>query len=138
MNHDPMMPPQVERALREYRALLSAHGITWGEPPLGYVRMMPFLRFPQEADRMSITPDLDAEFRDTLDGEVPRGLVALRLTMDGHRLKHRLEHGPARPLLSPGPVPVILLVDSALPHPVEVTADGVPYGIVAGGPSSST
>ncbi len=80
MNHDPMMPPQVERALREYRALLSAHGMTWGEPPLGYVRMMPFLRFPEEADRMSITPDLDAEFRDTLAGEVPRGLVALRLT----------------------------------------------------------
>lgn len=133
MNHDPMMPPQVERALREYRALLSAHGITWGEPALGYVRMMPFLRFPEQAERMSVRPDLDAEFRDTLDGEVPRGLAALRLTTDGHRLEHRLEHGTARPLLSPGPVPVILLVDSALPHPVEVTADGVPYGITAGG-----
>ncbi|MGW5265557.1 CehA/McbA family metallohydrolase [Microbispora sp. NPDC004025] len=133
MNHDPMMPPQVERALRDYRALLSAHGMTWGEAPLGYVRMMPFLRFPEEADRMSVRPDLDAEFRDVLDGEVPRGLVALRLTTDGHSLEHSLEHGPARPLLSPGPVTVTLLVDSALPYPVEVTADGVPYGIAAGG-----
>ncbi|WP_327046115.1 CehA/McbA family metallohydrolase [Microbispora sp. NBC_01189] len=129
MTRDPMMPPEVERALREYGALLSAHGITWGEPPLGYVRMMPFLRFPTVAERMAYGPDLDAAFRDALHGGVPRGLVVLRLTPDGHRL----EHGPARPLLSPGAVPVVLLADSALPGPVEVTADGVPYAIAAGG-----
>lgn len=129
MTDDPMTPPQVDRALREYRALLSAHGITWGEPPLGYVRMMPFLRFPEPANRMELDPDLDAAFRDALDGEVPRGLVALRLTPGGRRL----EHGPSRPVLSPRPVPLVLLVDSALPVPVEVTADGVPYVIAAGG-----
>ncbi|MEW9529426.1 CehA/McbA family metallohydrolase [Microbispora sp. NPDC049125] len=145
MSHDPMMPPPVERALREYRALLAGHGLTWGEPSLGYVDMMRFLRFPEEAERMVMGSDLDAAFRDALGGEVPRGLTVLRLVSGGHRL----EHGPALAVLPPQPpssgpssgpsgassgvLPIVLLVDSALETVAVVTVDGVPYEIGPGG-----
>ncbi|GIH72653.1 CehA/McbA family metallohydrolase [Sphaerimonospora thailandensis] len=135
MRHDPMLPPPVARALGEYRALLAEHGLTWGEPPLTYVKAMSHLRFPDEADRMTLPPgdfdlaDLDAAFRDVIGGDVPRGLTRLRLTPDGHRLTL----GTPLVLLSPTPLPVILLVDSALDSPVTVVADGVPYEIGAGG-----
>ncbi|WP_204059040.1 CehA/McbA family metallohydrolase [Microbispora corallina] len=131
MRHDPMVPPPVGRALRDYRALLAEHGPTWGEPPLGYVRMMSYLRFPDHARRMAAGPDadLDAAFRDALGGEVPRGLAVLRLTPGGHRL----DHGPALALLSPGRVALTLLADSSRDAPVEVVVDGVAHEVPPGG-----
>ncbi|MEZ0076003.1 CehA/McbA family metallohydrolase [Planotetraspora sp. GP83] len=135
MHPDPMTPQPVARALEEYRALLDEHGLTWGEPPLTYVRMMSFLRFPDEARRMAFGRDageteLGEAFRDALGGEVPRGLTVLRLLRDGHRL----ETGPATAVLSADPVPAILLVDSARDTATRVTAGGVPYDI---GPGSA-
>ncbi|MBP2704062.1 CehA/McbA family metallohydrolase [Microbispora sp. RL4-1S] len=129
MPHDPLVPASVGRALRDYRELLSEHGITWGEPSLSYVRMMTFLRFPAVAGRMVPGPDLDEAFRDALTGEPPHGLAVLRITPDGHRLRH----GPARAILSPEPLPLALLVDSARRSPVRVTVDGTPYEIKPGG-----
>ncbi|GAA4575269.1 CehA/McbA family metallohydrolase [Planotetraspora kaengkrachanensis] len=137
MHQDPMTPPPVALALREYRALLAEHGITWGEPPVSYVRSMPFLRFPEEARRMAVPDDpdgLDASddpgvlgeaFRLALGGRLPGGLTALRLSEDGHRLE------TSRPsaVLSADPVPVVLLVDSARDAGALVTVDGVPYEI---------
>src|SRR4051812_16677711 len=90
MHNDPMAPPPVARALEEYRALLAEHGLTWGEPPVSYVRLMPFLRFPEEARRMAAPdgPDeLGEAFRQALDGGLPSGLTALRLSALGHRLE---------------------------------------------------
>lgn len=131
MNHDPMLPPPVARALAEYRTLLAERGLTWGEPPLGYVRMMSFLRFPHEAERMEVTPgaDLDVMFRDVLGGAVPDGLTVLRLIARGHWL----EVGAVRAVLSSRPVPGVLLIDSAREGPARVTVDGVPYEITPGG-----
>src|SRR4051812_46791201 len=100
MHHNPMLPPPVERALNEYRELLAGMGLTWGEPPVHYVRMMSFLRFPQVAEKMRRgAQDEHAEFRDVLAGELPDGLAALRITAGGHRL----EAGAARAVLSPDP-----------------------------------
>ncbi|GAA0410256.1 hypothetical protein Acor_35510 [Acrocarpospora corrugata] len=129
MHHDPMLPPVVARALGEYRTLLAEHGITWGEPPLGYVRMMSFLRFPDEAYEMSKEPDLDRAFRDALRGRTtPDGLTVLRLTRTGLRLE-------ARPLavLSAHPLPGVLLIDSGRDGATPVVVDGEPYEIPAGG-----
>ncbi|MEV4259562.1 hypothetical protein AB0J52_40925, partial [Spirillospora sp. NPDC049652] len=36
----PEMPEAVRRALAEYRELLAAHGPTWGEDPIHYVRQL--------------------------------------------------------------------------------------------------
>ncbi|WP_214103031.1 CehA/McbA family metallohydrolase [Acrocarpospora catenulata] len=129
MYQDPMLPPVVARALAEYRSLLADHGITWGEPPLGYVRMMSFLRFPDEAYQMSNVPDLDRAFRDALRGHTtPDGLTVLQLTPNGLRLE-------ARPLavLSATPLPGVLLVDSARDEPATVHVDGAPYPVPPGG-----
>ncbi|GAA1307829.1 hypothetical protein Psi02_65550 [Planotetraspora silvatica] len=144
-----MTPPPVARALEEYRALLAEHGLTWGEPPLSYVRLMPFLRFPKEAGRMDAPdgpgergepgdpgepgepdePDEPGElgeaFRQVLDGGVPSGLTVLRLSAHGHRL----EASVVSAVLSADPVPLILLVDSALDTGAVVTVDAVPYEI---------
>jgi hypothetical protein len=128
MHNDPMAPPPVARALEEYRALLAEHGLTWGEPPVSYVRLMPFLRFPEEARRMAAPdgPDeLGEAFRQALDGGLPSGLTALRLSALGHRLEAAHESA----VLSAEPVPVVLLVDSALDTGALVTVDGMPYEI---------
>ncbi|GAA1016787.1 hypothetical protein Aple_043070 [Acrocarpospora pleiomorpha] len=129
MYRDPMLPPVVARALAEYRTLLAEHGITWGEPPLGYVRMMSFLRFPDEAYQMSKEPDLDRAFRDALDGHpTPDGLTVLRLLPAGLRLE-------ARPLamLSEHPLPCVLLIDSARDTATPVRVDGQTHLVPAGG-----
>ncbi|MCC5577606.1 CehA/McbA family metallohydrolase [Microtetraspora sp. AC03309] len=129
MHHDPLLPPPVARALEEYRHLLTEHGITWGEPPLDYVRMMTFLRFPEEADRMDIGADLDAAFRDVLGETLPDGLVALRLTPHGHRF----EPGAVRAVVAAEPLRVVLIVDSSREAATAVEVDGTPYEIRARG-----
>ncbi|MGW4643806.1 CehA/McbA family metallohydrolase [Sphaerisporangium sp. NPDC004334] len=45
MTDDPLLPQVVAKALREYRDALAEHGITWGEPPIAYVRAMSPSRF---------------------------------------------------------------------------------------------
>ncbi|GII58839.1 hypothetical protein Pth03_72280 [Planotetraspora thailandica] len=129
MHQDPMTPPPVARALNEYRALLDEHGLTWGEPPISYVQLMTFLRFPEESRHMDASGELHGDlheaFRAALAGELPQGLTALRLQETGHRL----EHGPAQAVLSADALPVILLVDSARDTPALVRVDGVPYEI---------
>lgn len=129
MHHDPMLPPVVSRALDEYRDLLAEHGITWGEPPIGYVRMMSFLRFPDEAYQMSGDADLDAAFRDALAGRtLPFGLAVLRLTDEGETLECR-----ARPVISGAPVHAVLLVDNSRQSAARIVADGCAHEIAAGG-----
>ncbi|NAS20838.1 hypothetical protein GT755_03960 [Herbidospora sp. NEAU-GS84] len=129
MHHDPLLPPVVARALDDYRALLAEHGITWGEPPIGYVRMLSFLRFPDEAYQMSGDTDLDRAFRDAVSGrEVPDGLTVLRLTPGGYILEAR-----ASAVLSATPVPGVLLVDSARTTTATVTLDGTEHVIGPGG-----
>ncbi|WP_433225054.1 CehA/McbA family metallohydrolase [Microtetraspora malaysiensis] len=131
MHHDPLLPPAVARALEEYGALLAEHGLTWGEPPLDYVRMMTFLRFPKEAERMSVAPgaDLDAAFRDVLGETLPDGLVALRVTPHGHHF----DPGTVHAVVAARPVEVALVVDSSRDTATAVTVDGRPYEIAARG-----
>ncbi|WP_090936865.1 CehA/McbA family metallohydrolase [Nonomuraea jiangxiensis] len=110
-------------ALEEYGRLLSEHGITWGEPEIHYVkffarrRVLPpslFDRFwqlvlrsvaeshPDEPlDQLAARlaePDYDRVLRDTLAGELPGHLVALRVTPDGISLE-----GAPRTVLLPMP-----------------------------------
>jgi hypothetical protein len=40
-----MLPAAVGRALATYRALLAEHGMSWGAPPIPYVRIASHSRF---------------------------------------------------------------------------------------------
>ncbi|MFC4120151.1 CehA/McbA family metallohydrolase [Nonomuraea zeae] len=123
MSADSTLPERVAGALEEYGRLLGEHGITWGEPELHYVkffarrRVLPpalFDRFwqlvfkaveeshPDEPlDQLAARlaePDYDRVLRDTLDGELPGHLVALRVGPDGLVLE-----GAPRTVLLPAP-----------------------------------
>ncbi|WP_405150959.1 CehA/McbA family metallohydrolase [Sphaerisporangium sp. NBC_01403] len=115
MTDDPMLPDVVARALGEYREALAEHGMSWGEPPIAYVRSMSPSRFVDEetffraaservrAEHPDATAaeheervrelDFDIVLRDALAegpaGDPPEGLAVLRLTPGGHRLDVR-------------------------------------------------
>jgi hypothetical protein len=132
MHHDLLLPPSVARALEEYRALLAAYGLTWGEPDVGYVRMMSYLRFPEEARRIarpSDCGDLAAAFRDEVADTVPDGLSVLRLLPQ----EHRFEPGKVHAVLRGEPVPLTLLVDSRRVRPAEIGVDGARHTVGGGG-----
>ncbi|MFG1702077.1 CehA/McbA family metallohydrolase [Nonomuraea sp. M3C6] len=151
---EPTLPEKVAGALEEYGRLLGEHGITWGEPEIHYVkffarrRVLPptlFDRFwqlvfrsvaeshPDEprhqlAARLA-EPDYDRVLRDTLDGELPGHLVALRVSPDGLALEGAPKTVllPAQPLHSvpdeaeaarrwAGEVPFVLLTGGAQPE----------------------
>ncbi|MEU5861308.1 CehA/McbA family metallohydrolase [Nonomuraea sp. NPDC047529] len=119
---EPMLPETVAGALEEYGRLLAEHGITWGEPEIHYVkffarrRVLPpslfgtFWRLAfeevarlhrgQPIDRLAAhlaEPDYDRVLRDTLSGELPPHLTALRIGPDGIELR-----GAPRTVLTPG------------------------------------
>ncbi|WP_345561900.1 CehA/McbA family metallohydrolase [Nonomuraea rosea] len=123
MSAESMLPERVAGALEEYGRLLDAHGITWGEPEIHYVkffarrRVLPpalFDRFWQlvfravaeshpgePLDQLAARldePDYDRVLRDTLDGELPGHLVALRVGPDGVVLE-----GAPKTVLLPAP-----------------------------------
>ncbi|MFI9597794.1 CehA/McbA family metallohydrolase [Nonomuraea sp. NPDC052265] len=119
---EPMLPETVAGALEEYGRLLAEHGITWGEPEIHYVkffarrRVLPpslfgtFWRLAfeeaarlhqgQPIDRLAAhlaEPDYDRVLRDTLGGELPPHLAALRIGPDRIELR-----GAPRTVLTPG------------------------------------
>ncbi|TYB59464.1 hypothetical protein FXF51_33830 [Nonomuraea sp. PA05] len=125
MSAESMLPGRVTQALEEYGQLLDDHGITWGEPEIHYVkffarrRVLPpalFDRFwqlvmeavaeehPDEpSDQMAARlaePDYDRVLRDTLDGELPGHLVAVRIEPEGVALQ-----GAPRTVLLPSEPP---------------------------------
>ena len=123
MSADSMLPGGVTDALEEYGRLLEEHGITWGEPEIPYVKFFArrrvlrpelFDRFwelvfkavaethPEEPRERLVArlaePDYDRVLRDTLDGELPAHLHAIRIEEDGAVLE-----GAARTILLPSP-----------------------------------
>ncbi|MEU6778663.1 CehA/McbA family metallohydrolase [Nonomuraea angiospora] len=109
---EPVLPESVACALEEYGRLLAEHGITWGEPEIHYVKFFarrrvlppaPYDRFwrliveavaeghPGEPhDRLGAhlaEPDYDRVLRDTLGGELPRHLAAVRIGPEEVRLE---------------------------------------------------
>ncbi|SEH00086.1 hypothetical protein SAMN05444920_11565 [Nonomuraea solani] len=155
-----MLPETVAGALEEYGRLLGEHGITWGEPEIPYVkffarrRVLPpalFDRFwelvlkavaekhpdrplDQLAARLD-EPDYDRVLRDTLDGDLPGHLVAVRIEEDGVALEGAprtvlLPSNPLRPIQGEGEggrrgraarwageVPFVVLPGGARPAP---------------------
>ncbi|MFI7612788.1 CehA/McbA family metallohydrolase [Nonomuraea terrae] len=104
MGAESTLPARVAGALEQYGRLLDEHGITWGEPEVHYVKFFarrrvlpPSLldrfwelvlkavaeRHPAEPpDQLAARlaePDYDRVLRDTLDGELPGHLVAVRV-----------------------------------------------------------
>ncbi|MQY09381.1 CehA/McbA family metallohydrolase [Actinomadura macrotermitis] len=151
MCDDPTLPPAVERALREYRALLAEHGPTWGEDPIGLVRQIEtsaYLldehafwitclqqvvdRYPgigeQEIEARILELDLHEVIRDALAGQVPDNLAALRVTPDGARLEANRQE-----VLTGAAFHTALLVDSSRDHPVTVRVDGAEHQVRPGG-----
>ncbi|MBO3751613.1 CehA/McbA family metallohydrolase [Streptosporangiaceae bacterium NEAU-GS5] len=133
MHHDPLLPPPVARALNDYRALLTAHGLTWGEPDVGYVRMMSYLRFPEEARRMGrpseAEGDLAAAFRDAVAEAAPDGLSVLRLLPQ----EHRFDPGKVRAVVRGEPVPLTVLIDSRRVRPADIGVNGARHTVEGGG-----
>jgi hypothetical protein len=161
MGAESTLPEKVAGALEEYGRLLEEHGITWGEPEIHYVkffarrRVLPpalFDRFwqlvfssvaeshPDEPrDQLAARlaePDYDRVLRDTLDGELPGHLVALRVGRDGFVLEGApktvlLPAHPLRPLLLPpaislpgrGEERISLLIDSTRDDACLVSVD---------------
>ncbi|MDP4503043.1 CehA/McbA family metallohydrolase [Nonomuraea turcica] len=145
MCDNPLLPDSVARALADYRSLRDAHGPCWGEPPISYVDeawATVFLdarhnywgaavgqlaeRYPEVPpaelnDRLGEV-DLDRLLRDTLGGEVPDNLPALRLSPAGATLA-----AETRVVLDDGPIPTALLLDSSSDEPVEVVVDGTAH-----------
>ncbi|MEV5573738.1 CehA/McbA family metallohydrolase [Spirillospora sp. NPDC052269] len=142
------MPETVRRALAEYRALLAAHGPTWGEDPIHYVRQLDVAPFvPDERDYFvawflkavecaegSTGPHIEAALnsvdmheilRDVLGGELPDNLAALRLTSGGAHVEAH-----PRPVFAAGTRhATTLLLDSSRDEAVRVEIDSVVYDL---------
>ncbi|MFD0684787.1 CehA/McbA family metallohydrolase [Actinomadura fibrosa] len=148
---DPLAPPAVEHALREYRALLRDHGPTWGEDPIAYVRQIETCAFlmdeqafwltclQQVADRYPDATEQEVEariaeldpsevVRDALRGEVLDNLPVLRLTPDGALLE-----AVPQVVLDDRPLRTTLLIDSSRDAPVTVHVDGGVHALAARG-----
>ncbi|GAA3446047.1 CehA/McbA family metallohydrolase [Planomonospora venezuelensis] len=142
MCEDPGMSPAMARALEDYRALLAAHGVTWGEDPVFYVKSMAadaYLMGPRDfwgvcyrkvaerhpgADARELEDhlcelDMDEVVRDVLAGDLPDNLAALRLTPSGAALEAR-----AQAVLPGRSLRTTLLVDSSRDEPSTVLVDG--------------
>ncbi|MFG2000771.1 CehA/McbA family metallohydrolase [Spirillospora sp. NPDC048911] len=151
MCDDPTLPPEVKRALQEYRDLLAEHGPTWGEDPIMYVRQMDVDAFMVDESLFWLTCvqraaelhpgasddelaariaglDFQRIIRDTLGGRVLDNLAALRVTPEGTRLDAR-----AQAVLDGRPIRTHLLVDSSRTEPVTVRVDDHAYEIEPGG-----
>ncbi|MEU5878939.1 CehA/McbA family metallohydrolase [Spirillospora sp. NPDC047279] len=151
MCDDPTLPPEVRRALAEYRDLLDRHGPTWGEDPIMYVRQMDVDAFmtdeatfwltcvlraaelhPGATDDELAARIVDLDFhriiRDVLGGQVLDNLGALRVTPGGVTLDAR-----PRAVIGGEPVATHLLVDSTRAVPVVVKVDGAAHEIEPGG-----
>ncbi|MFC4530677.1 CehA/McbA family metallohydrolase [Sphaerisporangium dianthi] len=152
MSDDPMLPEAVAKALERYREALAEHGMSWGEPPIAYVRSMSPSRFvddeaffraaagrvraehpdSSDAEREILVRELDFDevLRDALDEEPPEGLAVLRLTPSGHRLD-----GRPRIVLEPGggALPLTLLIDNGRAAEAEVGVGGQVYRVAPGG-----
>ncbi|MER6947641.1 CehA/McbA family metallohydrolase [Nonomuraea sp. NPDC000554] len=149
MCEESMLPETVAEALHEYGRLLGEHGITWGEPEISYVKLFATRRVLPTAltDRfwrlvverlterhpgepldhlgtLLAEPDYDELLRDTLDGELPGHLAALRVTDTGAVLEGATHVVLGGAGANGGP-PVPLLVDSRRKHAVVVGVDGV-------------
>ncbi|WP_084338143.1 CehA/McbA family metallohydrolase [Actinomadura oligospora] len=146
------MPETVRRALEEYRALLAAHGPTWGEDPIHYVRQLEVAPFvPDEREYFvawflkavecaegSTGPHIEAALnsvdmheilRDVLGGALPDNLAALRLTPDGAHVEAR-----PRPVFAAGARhTTTLLLDSSRDEDARVEIDGVVHDLTPGG-----
>ncbi|MFC5181291.1 CehA/McbA family metallohydrolase [Actinomadura harenae] len=147
------VPEPVRRALDEYRALLAAHGPTWGEDPIRYVRQLEVAPFvPDERayfvawfvkavehSEGSTGPHIEAALnsvdlreilRDVLGGALPDNLAALRLAPGGARIEAR-----PRPVFAAGTEhATTLLLDSSRDESVRVEIDGAvhdlePHGV---------
>lgn len=142
------VPEPVRRALEEYRALLAAHGPTWGEDPIHYVRQLEvapfvlderdffvawFLKAVENAEG-STGPHIEAALnavdmhemlRDVLAGELPDNLAALRLTPDGARAEAR----PRPVFAGHAPYASTLLLDSSRDENVRVEIDGTVHDL---------
>ncbi|WP_285774543.1 CehA/McbA family metallohydrolase [Microtetraspora sp. NBRC 13810] len=130
-------PETVAAALAEYRALLDAHGPTWGEDPILYVKQMTTSAFltgaelweamsakiaepgPEGGRLRPIDCDMDEMVRDALGGRVLDNLAALRLTDAGHAFQAR-----AQAVLNGAEFRGTLLIDSARDTVVAVEVDG--------------
>ncbi|MGW4798908.1 CehA/McbA family metallohydrolase [Nonomuraea sp. NPDC004297] len=155
MGAESMLPGRVTDALEEYGRLLDRHGITWGEPELHYVKFFARRRVlpPSLLDRFwqlvfeavaeshpgeprdqvaarLAEPDYDRVLRDTLDGELPGHLVAVRIEPSGVALKGapRTVLLPLRPEEqngggAPGEERISLLFDSSRDEPCPVSVD---------------
>ncbi|KAB2344361.1 CehA/McbA family metallohydrolase [Actinomadura rudentiformis] len=151
MCDDPTLPPEVKRALEDYRELLARHGPTWGEDPIAYVRQIDVDAFMLDESLFWLTciqrvselhpgateeelyariADLDVQriIRDILGGQVLDNLAALRVTPEGTRLDAR-----AQAVLDGGPVRTHLLIDSSRAEAVTVRVDDHSYEIEPGG-----
>lgn len=146
MRDDPMLPVPVAQMLEEYRQLLADHGMTWGEPPIAYVRVMSQSRFvdvgpfwrearrlarqqspeagPAELQRLECELDYDEVLRGSLGPIPPEGLAVLSLTPDGHDLR-----GRTRAVVGGAPLPLTLLIDSACDHAAWVTVGQQEYEV---------
>ncbi|MFC6882052.1 CehA/McbA family metallohydrolase [Actinomadura yumaensis] len=140
-------PPEVERALEEYRRLLCEHGPAWGEDPIGYVRQIESSAYvldehafwaaclqhaverhpgatDEEIENAVPLLDLHEVIRDALAGQVLDNLAALRLTPEGAVLEARTQA-----VLGDGPFHTTLLADSTRDEPVTLDLDGTRYEI---------
>ncbi|MCP2339478.1 CehA/McbA family metallohydrolase [Actinomadura rupiterrae] len=142
------LPEAVRQALADYRELLAAHGPTWGEDPIHYVRQLEvapyvpdereffvawFLKAVERAEEPT-GPHIEAALnaidmpemlRDVLDGELTDNLAALRLTQGGARVEAR-----PRPVFAGRPPhATMLLLDSSRDEIVRVEIDGAVHDL---------
>ncbi|MFC4909963.1 CehA/McbA family metallohydrolase [Actinomadura gamaensis] len=142
------VPETVRRALAEYRELLAAHGPTWGEDPIHYVRQLEVAPFVPDEREFFVAwflkaveraegpagPQIEAALnavdmhemlRDVLDGDLPDNLAALRLAPGGVRVEARPRPVFARRQRHS----TTLLLDSSRDEIVRVEIDGAVHDL---------
>src|ERR1700730_9005836 len=104
------LPAQVIETLARYRRLLDDRGWDWGDEQFDFFRWARFTQLGPVFAEHLVTGDWAQAVRSVIGGDVPVGVVVIRVD-DGGAL--RADVGPARTAIAGRTVAIDVVVDSA-------------------------
>ncbi len=116
------LPAEVIEAQARYRQLRDERGWDWGDEQLpDFFRWARFSRLGPVFEAFGTTGDWGRAIRSVIGDDVPAGMVVVRIDADG---AVEATAGPARAAVAGRPVPVDVVVDSAVDADLTLTVAG--------------